>query len=99
MEEHSPSKRIAAGSSPAVPTITAMNRMYILIGPNCPDDIAPLMAAHAALACYREFHYVLEMQDWVENSFRKCVCRVNAKEWERARHTLDHVMLDEPSLA
>ncbi len=59
-------------------------KMYILIKDTVPDEFAPVIAAHASLACYRQYEKDADLQTWVNDVFKKVVCRVNEKEFERA---------------
>ena len=60
-------------------------KMYILLKEQVPDHLAPVIAAHAALACYRQYEQDADMQTWINSVFKKVVCRVNDKEYARAR--------------
>lgn len=70
-------------------------KMYILIKDTIPDNFAPLIAAHASLACYKKFEAEEDMQHWVSTIFKKVVCRVNAKEFENAKQESKHVVMRE----
>ncbi len=72
--------------------------MYILIKDDVPDKFAPLIAAHAALACYKKYETETDMQTWINGIFKKVVCRVNAKEFERAKTEDRQVLLTESAL-
>lgn len=72
--------------------------MYILIRSSVPDGFAPLIAAHASLACYRAFEDDPDMQAWVSGIFRKVVCRVNDKEFATAKTFEKSVILTESAL-
>jgi len=79
-------------------------KMYILIKDEVPDELAPVIAAHASLAAYRQFEKDVDMQTWVNGIFKKVVCRVNEKEFERAREadkqlTLKESVLDNQEVA
>lgn len=73
-------------------------KMYIAVLDEFPDYMTPTLVAHAVLAAYLEFtkahtdfarivddgpyrhpHYI----DWLQNSFKKCVVRVNEKEFNK----------------
>ncbi len=55
-------------------------KMYILILDNVPAGYAPVVAAHASLACWLEFSELQEtrdiIQDWRFYSFKKVVCKI-----------------------
>ncbi len=72
--------------------------MYILIKDSVPDKFAPLIAAHASLACYKKYESDPDMQTWINSVFRKVVCRVNEKEFENAKKENKHIVLTESAL-
>ncbi len=73
-------------------------KMYILILDDVPPGFAVLAAAHASLAAYLRFRDAPEVERWLSGPFYKVVCRVNAKEFERARAVEDNVVLTESAL-
>lgn len=73
-------------------------KMYILIKDSTPDNFAPLVAAHASLACYKKFAAEADMQEWLANSFKKVVCKVNEKEFANATKESKHLVLTESAL-
>lgn len=73
-------------------------KMYILIKEDVPDGFAMLAAAHASLAAYLKFSDSAEVKDWLSGSFYKVVCKVNAKEFEKAKTFDDLVVLTESAL-
>ena len=72
-------------------------KMYILLKEGISTAFAPLMAAHAAVACYCKFADTFEMRTWAGKSFKKVICVVSAKEFERAKQFEDNVVLTESS--
>lgn len=72
--------------------------MYILIKDSVPDKFAPLIAAHASLACYKKYESDSDMQAWINSIFRKVVCSVNEKEFENAMKENKHIILTESAL-
>lgn len=84
-------------------------KLYIAVLDEFPDYMTPTLVAHAVLGAHLKFseigsEYELplypEYRDWLQNSFRKCVVRVNAKEFDKIaalpdvylaheKHTLD----------
>ena len=65
-------------------------KLYIAVLDDVPDGIVPTLVAHSMLGAHLE----LEESDlklpnnrlyleWIQNSFRKCVVRVNRKEFEK----------------
>ncbi|MEL6557170.1 MAG: peptidyl-tRNA hydrolase [Bacteroidota bacterium] len=73
-------------------------KMYILIKDDVPDGFAILAAAHASLAAYLKFSDTEEVKEWLSGSFYKVVCRVNSKEFEKAKTFDDQVVLTESAL-
>ena len=82
-------------------------KMYIAVLDEFPDYMAPTLVAHAVLGAHMEFiktHSDLgrivdegpykhpEYIDWLQNSFKKCVVRVNQKEFGKIS-ALDNVHL------
>ena len=68
-------------------------KLYIAVLEAVPDFITPTLVAHAVLGAHLHFsgknaHY----DDWVTNSFKKCVVRVNEREFEKIKK-LDNVYL------
>ena len=69
-----------------------MSKMYILIRDSVDIGHAVLGAAHASLGGYLDFtnldkrpcEEVVEVHQWVNNSFRKVVCKVTDDEFDRA---------------
>lgn len=72
--------------------------MYIAVLDEFPDHMVPTLVAHAVLAAHMEFIKVNtnfaeivdfgaykhpQYIDWVQNSFKKCVVRVNQKEFDK----------------
>lgn len=64
-------------------------KLYICVLDKFPDYMTPTLVAHAVLR-----HHLIEMQqietndyynytDWLNNSFKKCVVRVNQKEFDK----------------
>ena len=71
-------------------------KMYIAVLDDFPDYMVPTIVAHAVLGAHLKFseRYISpEFQsweypqyiDWLENSFKKCVVRVNQKEFDKIR--------------
>lgn len=73
-------------------------RMYILIKDDIEPGLAVTAAAHGALACYLKFKNDPEMSAWLDRSFKKVVCRVDAKEFESAKTLGEHVVMTESAL-
>ena len=73
-------------------------KMYILVKENIPTGFAILGAAHASLAAYLKFQETEEVKEWLSGKFYKVICRVNEKEFEKAKTFEDHVVLTESAL-
>lgn len=73
-------------------------RMYILVRDNVDIGHAMLAVGHGVLACYLKYKDDPFMQDWVQNSFRKVVCKVNDKEFDKAKQFNGSVLMTESGL-
>jgi hypothetical protein len=73
-------------------------KMYILIKDDLPVGLAILAAAHASLAAYLKFRDSSEVEQWLSGPFRKVICKVNEREFERAKGFDDRVVLTESAL-
>jgi len=67
-------------------------KMYICVLDEFPDYMTPTLVAHAVLGAHLEFtkngpfdqyNFGANYKDWLENSFKKCVVRVNEKEFNK----------------
>lgn len=58
-------------------------RMYIAVLDEFPDFMTPTLVAHSVLSAHLKFQDIPEYQDWLNNSFKKCVVRVNRKEFAK----------------
>ncbi len=72
--------------------------MYILLKDSIPQGFAVLAAAHASLAAYKKFEEDADMQEWISGTFYKVICKVNDKEFEKAKSFEGHVVLTESAL-
>ena len=66
--------------------------MYIAVLDEFPDFMVPTLVAHSVLAAHLTFQDDIVYQDWLMNSFRKVVLRVNQKEFDKIA-ALDYVYL------
>lgn len=73
-------------------------KMYILVRDDIPLGFAMVAVAHASLAGYLKFRDTPEIERWLSGPFFKAVCKVNAKEFEKAKALSDHVVLTESAL-
>jgi len=68
-----------------------MSKMYICILDEFPDYMVPTLVAHAVLGAHLKFTTCPEITQvpfraynrWLEDSFKKCVVRVNEKEFNK----------------
>lgn len=60
-------------------------RLYIAVLDDVPDFIVPTLVAHTILNAHRFFEEIssAEYKYWLANSFKKCVIRVNKKEFTK----------------
>ena len=66
--------------------------MYIAVLDEFPDFMVPTLVAHSVLNAHINFQNDIVYQDWLINSFKKCVLRVNQKEFDKISK-LPHVHL------
>lgn len=74
-------------------------KMYILVKEEVPIGKAVVGIAHASLACYLEFQDTEDVKQWLAGPFYKTVCKVNEKEFEKAKQETDFVVMTESTLA
>lgn len=67
-------------------------KLYICVLDEVPDHITPTLVAHATLGAHLAFEHLPNYQEWIQQSFKKCVCRVNKKEFEKLK-ALENVYL------
>lgn len=65
-------------------------KMYIAVLEDVPDHMTPTIVGHSVLGAHLRFHGmqdkdgVLDQYDkWLETSYKKCVVRVNRKEFDK----------------
>lgn len=59
-------------------------KMYIAVLDETPDHMVPTLVAHSVLGAHLIFHGNSELYDqWLVQSFRKCVVKVNQKEFDK----------------
>lgn len=58
-------------------------KMYIAVLDDFPDYMTPTLVAHAVLAAHLEFQNNINYTYWFCHSFKKCVVRVNQKEFDK----------------
>jgi peptidyl-tRNA hydrolase len=68
-----------------------MLKEYIAVLDEVPDHMVPVLIAHAVLGAHLQWNWLPDRsspecyEDWLEDSFRKVVLRVNRKEFEKMR--------------
>ncbi len=58
-------------------------KLYIAVLDEFPDYMTPTLVAHAVLGAHLVFEGNEQYDEWLEKSFRKCVVRVNKKEFDK----------------
>lgn len=58
-------------------------RLYIAVLDEFPDFMTPTLVAHSVLGAHLKFKDNTEYVKWLTDSFKKCVVRVNRKEFEK----------------
>lgn len=56
-------------------------KLYIAVRDQVPDFMTPTLVAHTMLGAHLVLADNPAYQDWLKNSFKKCVVRVNDKEF------------------
>ena len=60
------------------------NKLYIAVLDEVPDHMVPVLVAHSVIGAHLKFFgHSVEDDDWLVNSFRKCVVKVNEKEFKK----------------
>lgn len=87
-------------------------KMYILIKEEVPLGLAMTAAAHASLAMYLKFmpkpggevgsveelSIQYDISEWLNGPFKKVICKVNEKEFEKAKEYQARVVMTESAL-
>jgi hypothetical protein len=63
-------------------------KLYIAVLDQVPDYIVPTLVAHSVLSAHLKFKNNMLYKFWLTNSFKKCVVKVNQKEFDKIRDTL-----------
>jgi hypothetical protein len=58
-------------------------KLYIAVLDEFPDYMTPTLVAHSVLAAHLKFEDDAVYQQWLTESFKKCVVRVNQREFDR----------------
>ena len=59
------------------------SRLYIAVLDEFPDYMVPTLVAHSVLGAHIKFGTDQKYLDWLNQSFKKCVVRVNQKEFDK----------------
>ena len=62
-----------------------MNKLYIAVLDSVPSNMVPVLVAHAVLTSHIKFCNEEFYKEWLHTSFRKCVVKVNKKEFEKIK--------------
>lgn len=57
--------------------------LYIAVLDEFPDFMTPTLVAHSVLWAHLSFSGNPAYEDWLKNSFKKCVLRVSRKEFDK----------------
>lgn len=58
-------------------------KLYIAVLDEFPDYMTPTLVAHSVLSAHLKFSGITEWDEWLSKSFKKCVVRVNQKEFNK----------------
>lgn len=56
-------------------------KIYIAVLEEVPDHMVPVLVAHAILGAHLKFQDIPIYKEWLANSFKKAVVKVNRKEF------------------
>ena len=59
------------------------SKMYIAVLDDAPDYMVPTLVAHSVLNAHLAFQHSPEYQEWLTNSFRKVVVRVDQNVFDK----------------
>lgn len=60
-----------------------MKKMYIAVLDEVPDFMVPTLVAHSVVNAHINMQHHEDYIDWLSNSFKKVVLRVNQKEFDK----------------
>jgi hypothetical protein len=58
-------------------------KLYIAVLDEFPEFMTPTLVAHTVLGAHLKFENNTVYQEWLTTSFKKCVIRVNQKEFDK----------------
>ncbi len=67
-----------------------MKKMYIAVLDEAPDYMVPTLVAHSVINAHLKFQGEVGYEDWLANSYRKVTLRVNRKEYDKIKDSLQH---------
>ncbi len=73
-------------------------KMYILVKEDVSLGHAMTAVAHASLGAYLKYRDSEEVIAWLSGPFYKVICKVNEKEFEKAKSFEDNIVITESSL-
>ena len=73
-------------------------KMYILVKDTVPNNMVPVIAAHASLATYLKYQNDNDCKRWLNTSFKKVVCKITDSEFEEAKTVEANCVTTESSL-
>lgn len=68
-------------------------KLYIAVLDTVPDHMVPVLVAHSMLGAHLAYYDNNIYKEWIENSFRKCVVKVNQKEFDKISKLHENVYL------
>lgn len=68
-------------------------KMYILVKDDVPLGLAMTAVAHAVAAACLEWAGDAQFEEWRHTSFKKVVCRVNQKEFDRVKEECGEIVV------
>lgn len=67
--------------------------MYILVLDSIPNNFVPVICAHSSLSAHLKWNNNnKKYNEWLKDSYKKCVVSVNQKEFDKAK-TFDDVIV------
>lgn len=73
-------------------------KLYIAVLEDVPSFMVPTLVAHSVLGAHQVFYYDRDYNEWLDKSFKKCVVKVNQKEFHKIA-ALDKVYLGHENTA
>ena len=64
-------------------------KLYIAVLNEVPDHMVPVLVAHSVLGAHLKWNENKVYQDWLANSFKKCILKVNRKEFNKIKEAQD----------